>query len=42
LGLYRDRAVHEAPHVDSIECALEVIIATGHLLCIVEAAELDA
>jgi hypothetical protein len=42
LGLYRDRAVHEAPHVDSIEYALEVVIAAGHLLRIVEAAELDA
>lgn len=42
FGLYRDRAVHEAPHVDSMEYALEVIIATSHLLRIVEAAEMQS
>jgi hypothetical protein len=41
FGLYRDRAVHEAPHVDSMEYALEIIIAASHLLQIVEAAKIE-
>ncbi len=41
FGLYRDRAVHESPHIDSPEYALEVIIAVSHLLRIVDAAEFD-
>jgi hypothetical protein len=40
MGLYLDRAVHEMPHVDSMEYALEIIISAAHLLRIVEAAEL--
>ncbi|HEY1728286.1 MAG TPA: TIGR02391 family protein [Candidatus Baltobacteraceae bacterium] len=40
MGLYRDRAVHEIPHVDSMEYALEIIISAAHLLRIVDAAEL--
>ncbi len=42
LGLYRDRAVHEAPHIDSLPYALEVIVIAGHLLRIVEAADIFA
>ncbi len=41
FGLYRDRAVHEAPHIDSMQYALEVVIAASHLLRIVDAAELQ-
>lgn len=40
FGLYRDRAVHEAPHIDSIDYALEVLIGAAHLLRLVEAAEI--
>lgn len=40
FGLYRDRAAHEAPHIDSAEYALEVVVAAAHLLRIVDAAEL--
>jgi hypothetical protein len=39
FGLYRDRAVHDLPHIETAEYALEVIVATGHLLRIVEAAD---
>jgi uncharacterized protein (TIGR02391 family) len=41
FGMYRDRAVHEAPHVDSMEYALEVVVGAAHLLRVVEAAVLD-
>jgi hypothetical protein len=41
FGLYRDRAVHEAPHIASAEYALEVIIAAAHLLRIVDSAVLN-
>ena len=41
FGLYRDRAVHELPHIDTAEYALEVIVAAGHLLRIVEAADVQ-
>jgi hypothetical protein len=40
FGMYRDRAVHEAPHVDSLEYALEIIVGAAHLLRIVESATL--
>ncbi len=41
FGMYRNRAVHEAPHVDDPQDALEIIISALHLLRIVESAELD-
>jgi hypothetical protein len=40
FGLYRDRAVHDIPHVDDPVMALEIITIAGHLLRIVEASEL--
>jgi len=42
FGMYRDRAVHEAPHIDSMDYALEVILSASHLLRIVESAELES
>ncbi len=40
FGLYRDRAVHELPHIDSADYALEVMLLAAHLLRIVQAATL--
>jgi len=41
FGLYRDRAVHDIPHVDDPLMAFEIITIAGHLLRIVEASELE-
>ena len=40
FGLYRDRAVHDVPHVDDPVVATEIIVSAAHLLRIVESAEL--